>query len=128
MAFLSKLKAGDFNVKLQVKSQSNTSNNVYGEIVVSNSSYQNVKQVWANINVTSLRNMNEKFEGDKLQSYNEFYILIRYDASLYEDMKPDYILVDIESGEIYKILAYTFDPRKEFIEFRTKLDRDGSIA
>ena len=119
MAFISKIKAGDFNIEFYVKSPG-SSQNSFGEFPVT--SYSTEATVWGNKNVTSLRNINEKFEGDKLQSYGEFYIVIRYDSSWVGDLNADWILVDKDNGQTYKILSYILDPRKEFIEFRTKMN------
>lgn len=123
MAFISKIKAGDFNTRFKVK-KAEYNNNTFGEGIVS---YQVEATVWANLNVSSLRNINEKFEGDKLQSYGEFYIVVRYDSSWAEDLDPNWILEEDETGLKYEILSYIIDPRKEFIEFRTKYDTQ-SIA
>ena len=118
MAFMSKIKAGDFNMQFKVKKPTYTQNN-FGE---KTSTYSTQATVWANKNVSSLRNINEKFEGDKLQSYGEFYIVVRYDSSWVGTLDADWILEDDDNGQVYEILSYIVDPRKEFIEFRTKMD------
>lgn len=119
MAFISKIKAGDFNIEVKIQSPT-TSQNTFGEKAVS--SYSTQATVWANKNVSSLRNINEKFEGDKLQSYSEFYILVRYEQAWVDNINGTWRLQDNSTNEIYEILSYIIDPRKEFVEFRTKLD------
>jgi head-tail adaptor len=118
MAFMSKIKAGDFNMQFKVKQPGYSQNN-FGEKIAS---YSTVATVWGNKNVSSLRNINEKFEGDKLQSYGEFYIVVRYDSSWVGTLDADWILEDDDNGQVYEIISYIVDPRKEFIEFRTKMD------
>lgn len=76
--------------------------------------------------VTSLRNVNEKFEGDQLQSYGKFFIQVRYD-SFTNDIDPTWRIVDADTSEEYEILSYIIDPRKEWVEFYTKIDIDSSI-
>lgn len=120
MAFISKIKAGDFNMKFKVKIPVYTQDN-FGEKVAN--SYTTIATVWGNKNVSSLRNINEKFEGDKLQSYAEFYIVVRYDSN-WAALDSTYILEDDDRpGQVYEILSFIIDPRKEFIEFRTKLNK-----
>ena len=118
MAFMSKIKAGDFNMQFKVRKPSYTQNN-FGEKI---RSYTTEATVWGNKNVSSLRNINEKFEGDKLQSYGEFYIVVRYDSVWVEELNSDWILEEVIVGHKYEILSFIIDPRKEFIEFRTKFD------
>tara|TARA_R100001440_G_scaffold61921_4_gene81883 strand:- start:61 stop:438 length:378 start_codon:yes stop_codon:yes gene_type:complete len=120
MAFISKIKAGDLNMQFDLKRPAYTQDN-FGEKIPS-LGYFVVQTIWGNKNVSSLRNINEKFEGDKLQSYGEFYIVVRYDSLWFDILEPDWILVDDENGQVYEILSYIIDPRKEFIEFRTKLN------
>lgn len=125
MAFISKIKAGDFNIRMIVKSPSTSQNN-FGEKVATN--YTTEATVWAKKSVTSLRDINEKFEGDQLQSYGKFFILIRYNSSFIEDLEPTWKLVDKNTGEEYEILSFIIDPRKEYIEFYTKIDINQSLV
>jgi head-tail adaptor len=124
MAFISQIKAGDFNVRMLIKEPSENQN-TFGEQVVS--SYSTQATVWAKKSVTSLRDINEKFEGDQLQSYGKFFIQIRYSSGIADNIKPDWKLVDKNSSEEYEILSYIIDPRKEYIEFFTKIDINDSI-
>jgi head-tail adaptor len=124
MAFISQIKAGEFNIRLQLKSPSGTRNS-FGETPVA--SYDLEKTIWAKKSVTSLRDINEKFEGDQLQSYGKFFIQIRYDEYIKNFIFPNWILVDPNTDEVYEILSYIIDPRKEYIEFFTKIDINQSI-
>ena len=124
MAFISQIKAGEFNIRLQLKSPSGTRNS-FGETPVD--SYDLEKTIWAKKSVTSLRDINEKFEGDQLQSYGKFFIQIRYDEYIKNFIFPNWILVDPNTDEVYEILSYIIDPRKEYIEFFTKIDINQSI-
>jgi len=125
MAILSEIKAGDFNCRINIKSH-NISQNTFGEKATT--SYGTQYTVWANKNITSLRNINEKFEGEKLQSYGKFFFQIRYNNSIKNDLQPDWILEDTSTSEVYDILSYIIDPRKEYIEFYTELKITDSIA
>jgi head-tail adaptor len=124
MAFISQIKAGEFNIRFYLKSPDDTQN-TFGEIVTS--SYSTEATIWAKKSVTSLRDINEKFEGDQLQSYGKFFIQIRYDSTIAGDLKPTWKLFDKNTSEEYEILSYIIDPRKEYIEFYTKLDINESI-
>lgn len=123
MAFISQIKAGDFNIRLQLQSPTINTND-FGEKV--KSSYSTETTVWGIKKVTSLRNVNEKFEGDQLQSYGKFFIQVRYD-SFTNDIDPTWRIVDADTSEEYEILSYIIDPRKEWVEFYTKIDIDSSI-
>jgi len=125
MAFISEIKAGDFNCRINLKSN-NTSQNSFGEKTTS--SYSTEVTVWANKNVTSLRNINEKWEGERLQSYGKFFFQIRYNETVKDDLKPDWILQDASTNEVYDILSYVIDPRREYIEFYGELKITDSIA
>jgi len=125
MAFISEIKAGDFNCRINLKSN-NTSQNSFGEKATS--SYSTEVTVWANKNVTSLRNINEKWEGERLQSYGKFFFQIRYNETVKDDLKPDWILQDASTNEVYDILSYVIDPRREYIEFYGELKITDSIA
>ena len=125
MAFISQIKAGDFNCRIKIK-EHNVSQNTFGEKVTSN--YSTVSTVWANKNVTYLRNINEKWEGDRLQSYSKFFFQIRYDSNIEENLLPDWILEDNSTSEVYDILSYVIDPRREYIEFYAELKITESIA
>jgi len=116
MAFISQIKAGDFNIRLQLLEPSNTINS-FGESVTSTEAIKTT--IWGNKKVTSLRNINEKFEGDQLQSY---------DSSWVNDLEPIWKLKDVDTLEYYEILSYIIDPRKEYVEFYVKLDINNSIS
>ena len=125
MAFISQIKAGDFNLRIILKSPS-INQDTFGERVAT--TYDTETTVWAKKSVTSLRDINEKFEGDQLQSYGKFFIQIRYDTNIANTLEPTWILVDKNTQERYDILSYIIDPRKEYIEFYTKLDINSSIT
>jgi head-tail adaptor len=124
MAFISQIKAGDFNIRLQLQSPTITAND-FGEKV--ESSYSTEETVWGIKRVTSLRNVNEKFEGDQLQSYGKFFIQVRY-AGFVNNLEPTWRIVDADTSEEYEILSYIIDPRKEWVEFYTKIDINSSIG
>jgi SPP1 family predicted phage head-tail adaptor len=117
MAFISKIKAGDFNVRVKLKSLTTTQDD-FGGIT---NSYSVHTTVWANKNVKTLRDVQEKFEGDQLQSYGRFVYTIRYSSDT-KVIKSNWILEEVSSGDEYEILGYVIDPRKEFIEVFIKED------
>lgn len=117
MAFISKIKAGDFNQRIKLKSISNSKDAFGGSIP----SYSVQATVWANKNVKSLRDVEEKFEGDQLQSYGRFVYTIRYSTET-KSIKANWIIEEVESSDIYEILGFVIDPRKEFIEVFVKQD------
>tara|TARA_R100000654_G_scaffold57723_2_gene84304 strand:- start:3463 stop:3840 length:378 start_codon:yes stop_codon:yes gene_type:complete len=125
MAFISQIKAGDFNIRMMIKSPS-INQDTFGEKVAT--TYDTETTVWAKKSVTSLRDINEKFEGDQLQSYGKFFIQIRYSTGIANTLEPTWILVDKNTQERYDILSYIIDPRKEYIEFYTKLDINSSLT
>ncbi len=125
MAFISQIKAGEFNLRMLLKSP-NTSQNDFGESPVG--SYSTKATIWAKKSVTSLRDINEKFEGDQLQSYGKFFIQIRYNTDIAQNLMPTWKLFDKNTSEEYEILSYIIDPRKEYIEFFTKIDINNSIV
>jgi len=125
MAFISQIKAGDFNIRLKLKSSSVVTNS-FGEQV--RDSYSTEQTFWGIKRVTSLRSVNEKFEGDQLQSYGLFFIQVRYNSDFVENLDPTWRLEDDATGEKYEILSYIIDPRKEWVEFYTKIDINNSIA
>tara|TARA_R110001606_G_scaffold375720_1_gene534117 strand:- start:168 stop:536 length:369 start_codon:yes stop_codon:yes gene_type:complete len=122
MAFISEIKAGNFNIRLRLRTTSG-SINAFGETpkVYGNSNFV----FWANKNVKSLRNINEKWEGDQLQSYGNFFFQARYDSDWVNTVKPfDRLKNEDSPNETYEILSYIIDPRKEYIEFYARLDID----
>jgi len=125
MAFITQIKAGDFNIRLQLKKPNETQNS-FGEKVTSSLILEDT--IWGIKKVTSLRNINEKFEGEQLQSYGNFFIQVRYDSSWIRDLDPTWVLIDDTTLEQYEILSYIIDPRKEYVEFFTKLDINGPIT
>ena len=125
MAFISQIKAGDFNIRLQLLEPIDSINS-FGESIKSNVTIKTT--IWGNKKVTSLRNINEKFEGDQLQSYGLFFIQVRYDSSWVNDLDPTWTLKDVDTLEYYEILSYIIDPRKEYVEFYVKLDINNSIS
>jgi len=117
MAFISKIKAGDFNQRIKLKSL-NTAQDDFGGIT---STYSVLTTVWANKNVKTLRDIEEKFEGDELQSYGRFVYTIRYSSET-KNIKSNWIVEEVETSDIYEILGFVIDPRKEFIEVFVKQD------
>jgi len=125
MAFITQIKAGDFNIRLQLQKAVTEINN-FGENALT--TFSTEATFWGNKKVTSLRNINEKFEGDQLQSYGLFFIQVRYDSAWVNDLNPIWRLKDADTLEIYQILSYIIDPRKEYVEFYVKLDINDSIS
>lgn len=117
MAFISKIKAGDFNQRIKLKSL-NTAQDDFGGVT---STYSVLTTVWANKNVKTLRDIEEKFEGDELQSYGRFVYTIRYSSET-KNIKSNWIVEEVETSDIYEILGFVIDPRKEFIEVFVKQD------
>jgi head-tail adaptor len=117
MAFISKIKAGDFNQRIRLKSLT-TAQDDFGGIT---STYSVLTTVWANKNVKTLRDIEEKFEGDELQSYGRFVYTIRYSSET-KNIKSNWIVEEVETSDIYEILGFVIDPRKEFIEIFVKQD------
>jgi head-tail adaptor len=117
MAFISKIKAGDFNQRIKLKSLT-TAQDDFGGIT---STYSVLTTVWANKNVKTLRDIEEKFEGDELQSYGRFVYTIRYSSET-KNIKSNWIVEEVETSNIYEILGFVIDPRKEFIEVFVKQD------
>lgn len=115
MAFISELKAGDFNVKIDVLAVGENHDSFGGVQKYNFIDYT----VWANKNVKSLRDVEEKFEGDQLQSYGRFVFTIRYNDTT-KNITSDFKIS--ESGDVYEILGFVIDPRKEYIEIFTKQD------
>jgi len=126
MAFISNIKAGDFNIRLKLNYPTITIND-FGERVES-SIFPTLATVWGIKKVTSLRNVNEKFEGDQLQSYGLFFIQIRYTSQIATNIDPTFKIVDDSTSEEYELLSYIIDPRKEYIELYVKLDINSSIS
>ncbi len=117
MAFISKIKAGDFNQRIKLKSLT-TAQDDFGGVT---STYSVLTTVWANKNVKTLRDIEEKFEGDELQSYGRFVYTIRYSSET-KNIKSNWIVEEVETSDIYEILGFVIDPRKEFIEIFVKQD------
>jgi len=117
MAFISKIKAGDFNQRIKLKSLT-TAQDDFGGVT---STYSVLTTVWANKNVKTLRDIEEKFEGEELQSYGRFVYTIRYSSET-KNIKSNWIVEEVETSDIYEILGFVIDPRKEFIEIFVKQD------
>ena len=117
MAFIAKIKAGDFNQRIKLKSVSSTQDDFGGV----KPTYSVQATVWANKNVKTLRDIEEKFEGDELQSYGRFVYTIRYSSET-KVIKANWIIEELKTGEIYEILGFVIDPRREFIEVFVKQD------
>jgi len=117
MAFISKIKAGDFNQRIKLKSLT-TAQDDFGGVT---RTYSVLTTVWANKNVKTLRDIEEKFEGDELQSYGRFVYTIRYSSET-KNIKSNWIVEEVETSDIYEILGFVIDPRKEFIEIFVKQD------
>ena len=111
MAFISQIKAGDFNIRVELRDLSATQDEFGG---VTNS-YTTVHTMWANKNVKSLRDVEEKFEGNELQSYSRFVYTIRYSSET-KNIKSNWVLEEVGSDNDLDIIGYVIDPRKEFIE------------
>jgi len=115
MAFISKIKAGDFNQRIKLKSLT-TAQDDFGGVT---GTYSVLTTVWADKNVKTLRDIEEKFEGDELQSYGRFVYTIRYSSET-KNIKSNWIVEEVETSDIYEILGFVIDPRKEFIEIFVK--------
>ncbi len=111
MAFISQIKAGDFNIRVELRDLS-ASQDAFGGVT---NSYSTVHTMWANKNVKSLRDVEEKFEGNELQSYSRFVYTIRYSSET-KNIKSNWVLREVDSGNNLDIIGYVIDPRKEFIE------------
>tara|TARA_R110002074_G_scaffold189692_2_gene355579 strand:+ start:4801 stop:5175 length:375 start_codon:yes stop_codon:yes gene_type:complete len=111
MAFISQIKAGDFNVRVNLKDLS-ASQDSFGGVT---NTYATTYTMWANKNVKSLRDVKEKFEGNELQSYSRFVYTIRYSSET-KVIKSNWVLEEVGSGLDLDIVGYVIDPRKEFIE------------
>ena len=111
MAFISQIKAGDFNIRVELRDLS-ASQDAFGGVT---NSYSTVHTMWANKNVKSLRDVEEKFEGNELQSYSRFVYTIRYSSET-KNIKSNWVLEEVDSGNNLDIIGYVIDPRKEFIE------------
>lgn len=117
MAFISKIKAGDFNQRIKIKSLISTLDDFGGTTI----SYSEHASVWANKNVKSLRDIEEKFEGEQLTSYGRFVYTVRYSSET-KAIKSNWILEESSTGDVYEIIGFVIDPRKEFIEIFVKQD------
>lgn len=117
MAFISKIKAGDFNQKIRLFTVI-SQEDAFGGVTSQPSQFY---LVWANKNVKTLRDIEEKFEGEELQSYGRFVYTIRYSENT-KNIKANWTIEDHETGEHYEILGFVIDPRKEFIEIFVKQD------
>ena len=111
MAFISQIKAGDFNVRVELRDLS-ASQDAFGGVT---NSYSTVHTMWANKNVKSLRDVEEKFEGNELQSYSRFVYTIRYSSET-KNIKSNWVLREVGTTNDLDIIGYVIDPRKEFIE------------
>lgn len=111
MAFISQIKAGDFNVRVNLKSFTAAQDNFGG---VTNT-YATETTVWANKNVKSLRDIEEKFEGKELVSYGRFVYTIRYSTET-KVIQSNWVLEEVGTGRHLDIIGYVIDPRNEFIE------------
>ncbi len=117
MTFISKIKAGDFNQKIRLFTVGNNKD-AFGGVTEFRSTFH---LVWANKNVKTLRDIEEKFEGEELQSYGRFVYTIRYSDTT-KNIKANWVIEDHETSERYEILGFVIDPRKEFIEIFVKQD------
>jgi head-tail adaptor len=111
MAFISQIKAGDFNIRVELRDLS-ASQDAFGGVT---NSYSTVHTMWANKNVKSLRDVEEKFEGNELQSYSRFVYTIRYSSET-KNIKSNWVLREVGTTNDLDIIGYVIDPRKEFIE------------
>jgi len=115
MAFISNIKAGDFNLRVILKNKTFTQSDFGGF----SESLNTVTTVWANKNVKSLRDVKEKVEGEERESYARFVFTIRYSSET-KVIKSNWILEEASSNDQYEILGFVVDPRKEFIEIFAK--------
>mgnify|MGYP000671453463 FL=1 len=111
MAFISQIKAGDFNIRVELRDLS-ASQDAFGGVT---NSYSTVHTMWANKNVKSLRDVEEKFQGNELQSYSRFVYTIRYSSET-KNIKSNWVLREVGTTNDLDIIGYVIDPRKEFIE------------
>ena len=111
MAFISQIKAGDFNIRVELRDLS-ASQDAFGGVT---NSYSTVHTMWANKNVKSLRDVEEKFQGNELQSYSRFVYTIRYSSET-KNIKSNWVLREVDTTNDLDIIGYVIDPRKEFIE------------
>tara|TARA_R110002020_G_scaffold101665_1_gene239299 strand:+ start:7602 stop:7976 length:375 start_codon:yes stop_codon:yes gene_type:complete len=117
MSFISKIKAGEFNQRIKLKSISSTQDGFGGV----SDTFTTAATVWANKNVKTLRDIEEKFEGMELQSYGRFVYTIRYSSET-KVIKANWIVEEVSTGDSYEVLGFVIDPRKEFIEIFVKQD------
>ena len=117
MAFISEIKAGDFNTRINLRSITNNQDAFGGFIP----SYTTHTTVWANLDIKTLRNIEEKFEGDQLVSYGKFVFTIRY-SSQTKTIKSNWKIQVVDTSENYDITGFAIDPRKEFIQIFAKQD------
>lgn len=111
MAFISQIKAGDFNIRVELMDLTATQD-AFGGVT---NSYTTVHTMWANKNVKSLRDVEEKFQGNELQSYSRFVYTIRYSSET-KNIKSNWVLREVGTTNNLDIIGYVIDPRKEFIE------------
>jgi len=111
MAFISQIKAGDFNIRVELRDLS-ASQDEFGGVT---NTYTTVHTMWANKNVKSLRDVEEKFQGNELQSYSRFVYTIRYSTET-KNIKSNWVLREVDTTNDLDIIGYVIDPRKEFIE------------
>ena len=117
MTFISKIKAGDFNQKIRLQTVLHQVDE-FGGVTSEPSQFYDI---WASKNVKTLRDIEEKFEGEELQSYGRFVYTIRYSNDT-KNIKSNWTIVEQETNELYEILGFVIDPRKEFIEIFVKQD------
>lgn len=115
MAYISKIKAGDFNERVILKSK-NFSQDSFGG---STESLTTVATVWAKKDTKSLRDVEEKTEGKELESYARFVYTIRYSLDV-AAIKTNWVLQDVITLDQYEILGFVTDPRREYIEIFVK--------
>ena len=98
MAFISQIKAGDFNIRVELMDLSATQDEFGG---VTNT-YTTVHTMWANKNVKSLRDVEEKFEGNELQSYSRFVYTIRYSSET-KNIKSNWVLMTVHYSLFWNV-------------------------
>lgn len=117
MAFISKIRAGEFNQRIKIKSIATTIDQFGGV----EKNYVTQATVWANKNVKTLRDIEEKFEGDQLTSYGRFVYTVRY-SNATKKIESNWIIEEVSTGDIYDIIGFVIDPRKEYVEIFVKQD------
>lgn len=117
MAFISEIRAGDLNTRIGLKLAIQTADDFGGYTT----SYLSFAQVWAKLDIKTIRNVNEKFEGDQLVSYGRYVITVRYSSDT-KLIRSNTKISNLDTGVDYDVIGYVVDPRKEYIQIFVKED------